>query len=255
MISPPSNIRQQNLIEKITREKIYNTPFWKEKCFGISAESLVDLAAGLRSYGGAFEGAKKSTSFLCLTLKMLQIQPEHEIVLEFIKNEDQKYTRLLGALYLRLVGRPVEIFQYLEPLLSDFRRVRHQTREGRIGLDYIDVLVDELLHKDSFCGIVLPRIPRRHVLEGTGQLDSRTSGLAYNKERALRSTPLLSARVCPEKVITWAQSELDMRHQEQNNVAKQKQVVESFCRDTGANNNSTDMESSFYPRKRVKCEL
>ena len=186
---------------------------------------------------------------------MLQIHPGHEIVLEFIKNEDQKYARLLGALYLRLVGRPVEIFQYLEPLLSDFRRVRHQTREGRIGLDYIDVLVDELLHKDSFCGIVLPRIPPRHVLEGTGQLDSRTSGLAHNKERALRSTPLLSARVCPEKVITLARSELDMRHQEQNNVAKQKQVVESSCRDTGANNNSTDMESSFYPRKRVKCEL
>ena len=102
---------------------------------------------------------------------------------------------------------------------------------------------------------MLPRIPRRHVLEGTGQLDSRTSGLAYNKERALRSTPLLSARVCPEKVITWAQSELDMRHQEQNNVAKQKQVVESSGRDTRAKNDSIDMESTFYPSKRVKCGL
>ena len=138
--------------------------------------------------------------------------------------------------------------------MSDFRRVRHQTREGRFGLDYIDVLVDELLHKDSFARLCCQN-SRRHVLEGIGQLDSRTSGLTYNKERALRSTPLLLARVCPEKVITLAQSELDMRHQEQNNVAKQKQVVDSSGRDTRAKNDSIDMESTFYPRKRVKCGL
>jgi PRP38 family len=33
---------------------------------------------------------------------------------EFIKNEDYKYVRLLGAFYLRLVGRPHEVYQYLE---------------------------------------------------------------------------------------------------------------------------------------------
>ena len=27
----------QNLVEKITRAKIYDMPFWKEKCFGVSA--------------------------------------------------------------------------------------------------------------------------------------------------------------------------------------------------------------------------
>jgi hypothetical protein len=33
---------------------------------------------------------------------------------EFIKNEDYKYVRLLGAFYLRLVGKPQEVYQYLE---------------------------------------------------------------------------------------------------------------------------------------------
>lgn len=33
---------------------------------------------------------------------------------EFIKNEDNKYVRLLGAFYLRLVGKPLEVYEYLE---------------------------------------------------------------------------------------------------------------------------------------------
>ena len=40
--------------------------------------------------GGTFGGNVKPTPFLCLVLKMLQIQPEKEIVVEFIKNEDYK---------------------------------------------------------------------------------------------------------------------------------------------------------------------
>jgi hypothetical protein len=33
---------------------------------------------------------------------------------EFIKNEDYKYVRLLGAFYMRLVGKPLDVYQYLE---------------------------------------------------------------------------------------------------------------------------------------------
>lgn len=44
---------------------------------------------------------------------------------EFIKNEDYKYVRLLGAFYLRLVGRPHEVYQYLEV------RFVHTARQSR----------------------------------------------------------------------------------------------------------------------------
>lgn len=32
----------QNLVEKIVRSRIYDNPYWKEHCFGLDAESLVD---------------------------------------------------------------------------------------------------------------------------------------------------------------------------------------------------------------------
>ena len=174
----------QNLVEKITRQKIYDMTFWKERCFGVSAEALVDLATELRSFGGIYGGNAKATDFLCLTLKMLQIQPDHEIVLEFVRNEDYKYVRLLGALYLRLVGKPVEVYQYLEPLLNDYRKVRHHTPTGAFTLTHVDEFVWDLLSKDQCCDIALPRIPDRVALENTGQLEPRRSAMDDEADEA-----------------------------------------------------------------------
>jgi pre-mRNA-splicing factor 38A len=55
-----------------------------------TAELMVDKAMELRYVGGIFGGNIKPTPFLCLTLKMLQIQPDKDIIVEFIKNEDFK---------------------------------------------------------------------------------------------------------------------------------------------------------------------
>lgn len=80
----------QNLVEKILRSKIYQNTFWKEQCFGLTAETLVDKAMELDHLGGTHGGNRKPTPFMCLVMKMLQIQPEKDIVVEFIKNQDYK---------------------------------------------------------------------------------------------------------------------------------------------------------------------
>ena len=47
--------------------------------------------------GGVFGGNVKPTPFLCLILKMLQIQPSKDIVVEFIKNPDYKLVCCLSV--------------------------------------------------------------------------------------------------------------------------------------------------------------
>jgi pre-mRNA-splicing factor 38A len=41
-----------------------------------------------------------------------------------------RYVRILGAFYLRLVGKPTDVYQYLEPLYNDYRKLRRRTAEG-----------------------------------------------------------------------------------------------------------------------------
>jgi pre-mRNA-splicing factor 38A len=160
----------QNLIEYITRQKIYDSLYWKQQCFGLTAELVIDKAIALRYCGGMYGEPSKPSEFLSLVLKLLQIQPGKEIIYEFITNDEFKYLRLLGAFYLRLVGRPIEIYQYLEPLLNDYRKVRLRLNNGTFVLSHIDEIVDDLLRKDYVWNISLPRLPTRKALEGAGDL-------------------------------------------------------------------------------------
>jgi len=41
-----------------------------------------------------------------------------------------RYVRVLGAFYLRLVGTPADIYQYLEPLYNDYRKIRLRLTQG-----------------------------------------------------------------------------------------------------------------------------
>lgn len=167
----------QNLVEKIVRSKIYQNTYWKEHCFGLTAETLVDKAMELDHLGGTYGGNSKPTPFMCLILKMLQIQPDKEIVVEFIKNDDYKYVRILGAFYLRLTGTDIDVYRYLEPLYNDYRKLRKKQDDGYFTLVHVDEVIDELLTKDYSCNIALPRIKKRWTLESLGTLEPRKSVL------------------------------------------------------------------------------
>ncbi|XP_055459965.1 pre-mRNA-splicing factor 38A-like [Psammomys obesus] len=167
----------QYLVEKIIRTRIYESKYWKEECFGLTAELVVDKAMELRFVGGVYGGNIKPTPFLCLTLKMLQIQPEKDIIVEFIKNEDFKYVRMLGALYMRLTGTAIDCYKYLEPLYHDYRKIKSQNRKGEFELMHVDEFIDDLLHSERVCDIILPRLQKHYVLEEAEQLEPRVSAL------------------------------------------------------------------------------
>ena len=162
----------QLLIEKITRERIYASLYWKEKCFGLTAETLLDRALELSSAGSTFGAQQRPTEFLCLLLKMLQVQPSESIILTYIEAEEHKYLRLLGTLYYRYVFPPAKVYPLLEGLLTDFRRIRVRQRDGTFLLRRFDELVWGMLRGDKWFECVLPRLTKRQVLEDSGELST-----------------------------------------------------------------------------------
>jgi len=102
--------------------------------------------------------------------------------------------------------RAVDVYEILEPLLKDYRklRYRHQSkytcliRMPRIiqlyiagyFLTYIDEFVDQLLNDERVCDIILPRLTKRAVFEENGELAPRQSLLLdamEGKEEGTRS--------------------------------------------------------------------
>lgn len=56
---------------------------------GNLAETIIDKALEVNAIGGVY-GNNKPTEFMCLLLKLLQIQPEKEILLEYLQADEFK---------------------------------------------------------------------------------------------------------------------------------------------------------------------
>lgn len=168
----------QYLIEKIIRSRIYETKYWKESCSLLNSALVVQKAVDdLRYIGGVYGGNIKPTPFLCLALKLLQIQPKIEIIHLYIDQPDFKYLRALGAFYLRLVGNPAEVYAKLEPLYRDYRKLRIVDRAHNFCVIHMDELVDQFLRDERVFDVILPRLTKRIVLEENGQLKPYKSDL------------------------------------------------------------------------------
>ena len=165
----------QNLLEHIIRNKIYSSRYWKEHCFGLNSESIIDRALELEFVGGTFGMSNQPSNFICLVLKLLQIQPQEEIIDEYLSSPEYKYLRALTAFYIRLTAKPVNVYKKLEPLYSDYRKLRVRNPDGGFVITHMDEFVDELITKPSVFDVTLPPIPKRKVLEINKEIGPRVS--------------------------------------------------------------------------------
>ncbi|WWC88681.1 uncharacterized protein L201_003594 [Kwoniella dendrophila CBS 6074] len=182
----------QYLIEKVIRARIYDSLYWKEQCFALTAESIIDKAIALKSIGGVTD-RNTPTPFISLTLKLLQLQPEKEILIEYLLAEEFKYLRALAAFYIRLTFRSLEVYEILEPLMKDFKKLRLVNSSG-YSLTYFDEFIDDLLTKERVCDIILPRLTQRSVLEETEGLEPRKSLLEEEEQEDAKSNASSSKR-------------------------------------------------------------
>ncbi|VDN59077.1 unnamed protein product [Dracunculus medinensis] len=189
----------QYLIEKIIRTRIYDSKYWKEECFALTGELLVDKGMEIRFVGGIYAGNVKPTPFLCLVLKMLQIQPEKDIIVEFIRQEEYKYIRALGAIYLRITFSSIEVYKYLEPLYNDYRKLRVMNKDGRFEIIHMDEFIDSLLREERYCDVHLPRLQKRMTLEEIGELQSYVSALDEDLDKLSSSESEEEDRVVRRK--------------------------------------------------------
>jgi len=200
------------LFEKAVRDRITDSYYWKEQCFGLNEATLCDRAVELTAVGGTFGDTGRPTPFLCLAFKMCQLVPDERVVREYLNFDGQqgrdggdgeedepededagvngvsegaeagnkrgvfKYLRALAAFYIRLAWPDVEIYKTLEPLLADRRKVRRRTRAG-FRMTYMDEFVDELLTKNRACATSLWPLQNRMILEDLEKLEPRVSPL------------------------------------------------------------------------------
>ncbi|VEU23497.1 DEKNAAC104453 [Brettanomyces naardenensis] len=164
------------LIEKILRERIMDSLYWQKDCVPLNLLSLIDeIVLHLRLLGTYSNVAKtRPTRFICLTLKLLSLQPSTEIIDYLLVQRDFKYLSAFAALYIRVTRSSVEVYERLEPLLKDGRKLNFY-EGGAAFVTHIDEFIDGLLNKEKFCDLMLPRLIDREQLEDRELLEPRES--------------------------------------------------------------------------------
>lgn len=152
-----------NLVEHILRLRVYESSYWQQYCFALNAADLVDRAAELEFIGSVSSETNKPTPFICLLVKMLQINPALDITKAMLDNQEFKYMRALAAMFVRMTARPADVYGLLEPLMVDYRKLRVQTKAGW-ELTTMDDFIDSLLEDESVISLALPRLALRSVL-------------------------------------------------------------------------------------------
>ena len=169
------------LFEEAVRNRIIDSYYWKEQCFGLNAATLLDRAVDLTFVGGTYNDGQRPTPFLCLAFKMLQLNVEREVVDVYLREggEEFKYLRVLAAFYVRLTSESSEeVYTRLEPWLEDLRKLRRRGNQG-YSLTTVDEFVDDLMTKERVCATSFWKLVGRQQLEDEDKLEERVSPLQH----------------------------------------------------------------------------
>ncbi|KAJ2991972.1 hypothetical protein NUW58_g2328 [Xylaria curta] len=169
----PNGLNPATIMEKAVRERIVDSYFWKEQCFGVNEADVVDrVVAHVSFVGGTYGDAQKPSPFLCLAFKLLQLAPDDDVLDAYLRagGDRFKYLRALACFYVRLTRRPERVHALLEPFLEDRRKLRRRGRAGP-SLTFVDEFVDDLLTKDRVCATSLWQMPAREILEDLDLLE------------------------------------------------------------------------------------
>ena len=165
-----------SLVEPIIRHRVFNCYYWKDKCFGLTSETIIDKVLEIKYIGGMNHSSNQPTDFICLFIKLLQLNPAEEIIDEYLSDPDLKYLRALTALFIRFAYPPVKIYTKLEKLYCDYKKLVILKSKG-YAIIHMDEYIDSLLNGENIFELSLPKIPKRSVLEENGSLQPYVSVL------------------------------------------------------------------------------
>ncbi|KAI0153609.1 PRP38 family-domain-containing protein [Pestalotiopsis sp. NC0098] len=175
----PNGMNPATLLEKAMIERIIDSFYFKDACFGLNEADVVDrVVAHVTFLGGTYGSSQKPTPFLCLLFKLLQLAPGDDVLQEYMGygGDKFKYLRALAVFYVRLTRRSEDVYKTLEPFLEDRRKLRRKGAQGTT-LTFVDQFVDDLLTKDRVCGTTLWQLTKRELLEDLEKLEPRVSPL------------------------------------------------------------------------------
>ena len=180
-----------HLMDPITRNRVIDSLFYKQHLYLTNEATVLPVITEHIAYLGGIDAMGRPSAMICCLLRLLELEPSVEIVVECLQQKEFKYLTALMMLYVRLVMPSAEVYRLLEPYYADYRKLRVQRaavsqddagRTVRFALLYIDQWTERLLVEERAIGVFLPRLEARDVLEEAGEVEERLNEILVAKE-------------------------------------------------------------------------
>ena len=154
-----------------------SSPYYKSVLNNCSILTIIDEIVESKYIGTTYSKQKFPTPFLCLLVRLTQIQPPIDIVNELLGSHDLKYLRQLMYFYVRMNCKDVQVYKILEQGFESYNKIVVREEDGKFKIINCDEIVEILLTSKNFGSLFFPHLTRRNIFERKNKLSKWVSNL------------------------------------------------------------------------------
>ncbi|SGZ47793.1 CIC11C00000004546 [Sungouiella intermedia] len=177
-------LNKAHLVEPIIRHTIQDSLFYKQHLYLTNELTIVPVVVNLVHYIGGTNSSGRPSPFLCCLLRMLELEPDQDIISLYLRQNgynEFKYLTALTLLYCRMVAAPKAVFTLFDEYIVDYRRLRFRLKLPQFVNDlpvhyiviHMDEWIDSMVENERVVDLALPYLPPRQMLVQKGEVDPR----------------------------------------------------------------------------------
>jgi len=156
-------------INQLLLQNIIHMPYFQKCCENLQDwNAIIDEIYYECKHVLPFQTGKTPSTAFCLLLRLLALRMTPRQLELTLQHPDSPYIRCIGFLYLRYVGPPDQVWDWINPYVHD--REEFSVKGRPSDLTTIGEYVRRLFSDQNYYGTTLPRLPcerelRAHILQ------------------------------------------------------------------------------------------
>ncbi|CAK0783684.1 hypothetical protein CVIRNUC_006883 [Coccomyxa viridis] len=149
-------------MESVLRKNVVDSEYYRDTCMKLTtwAQVVDEVFYSVTDVEPWMSGnARGASTAFCLLYRLFTLIPTQQEVKDLIDHVDSPYIRAVGFLYLRYVGNPRTLWDWIQPYVKDHEEIK-PSPEGHGRTVSMGEFVRDVFLEQYYFETIFPRIPK-----------------------------------------------------------------------------------------------